>query len=320
MFSAERVGRASFGSAPKMIVIAMAALTLPQPLWPAQPDDPPRPAKTPGVVVARLCDNSSLKMTLREETVVIATRYGKLRIPIADIQQIDFATRTTPDVLKRIDAAVVNLGHAVFETREAADAELLALGEHAYSALLKAGKSSDVEVAKRANALVEKIREVIPEDMLEFRPHDVIHTTDTAKFIGQIEGVMFKASTVAFGDVPLKFASVRTLRVWGGEAEIDLAKLPPAPATMSNLATMIGKTFVFRVTGVNMGGIWGTDVYTDDSQLATVAVHAGIVKAGETGIIRVTIVAPPPGFTASTRNGVASNEYGAHPGAYKVGK
>src|SRR5438034_338403 len=56
-------------------------------------DEKPPEKPQPGQVEARFADDSSLKMTLREEFVEIVTVYGKLRVPIAEIKQIEFATR-----------------------------------------------------------------------------------------------------------------------------------------------------------------------------------------------------------------------------------
>ena len=61
-------------------------------------------------------------------------------------------------------------------------------------------------------------------------------------------------------------------------------------------------------------------MYTTDSQLATAAVHAGAVRAGQTGVVKVTMLASPPAFQGSSRNGVTSNPYGPYPAAYRVGR
>jgi len=39
--------------------------------------------------------------------------------------------------------------------------------------------------------------------------------------------------------------------------------------------------------------IWGSEVYTYDSHLATAAIHAGVLKAGQRGIVKVTMVKSP---------------------------
>jgi hypothetical protein len=93
-----------------------------------------------------------------------------------------------------------------------------------------------------------------------------------------------------------------------------------APPHMLELCDPVGATYYFRVTGVAEGPVWGTDIYTGDSALAVAAVHAGAVKAGETGIIKVTVVAPLPQYQGSVRNGVTSHEFGRFGTAYRVAR
>jgi hypothetical protein len=314
------VARLRFRGLPIAAAVCAAVLTLALAPNLRGRDEPPKESKIPpGAVEVRFCDNSRLKMTIRDESLEMTTRYGKLHIPVADIVQIEFATRVPADVQKKVDTAIANLGSKDFDTRQAASAELLTFRQHAYHALLKAAKSTDPEVVMRANELIEKIRDLVPEDQLEFRAQDVVQTADS-KFAGRIEGTAFKAHTEAFGEVPLKFAGVRSLKSGSFEPEIDVSKLPIAPPNMLQQANLVGKTFMYRCTGANNGGIYGTDVYTADSHVATAAVHAGILKPGETGMIKVTIVDSPPAYNASTRNGVTSFAYGAYQGAYKFSK
>jgi hypothetical protein len=72
------------------------------------------------------------------------------------------------------------------------------------------------------------------------------------------------------------------------------------------LETKIGESFVFEATGNVRGQLWGTDIYTSDSDLGAACVHAGILQPGETGVAKVTMVAPIPVFTGTTRNGMTS--------------
>jgi hypothetical protein len=65
-----------------------------------------------------------------------------------------------------------------------------------------------------------------------------------------------------------------------------------APPNMLDLCDPIGATYYFRATGEANGPLWGTDVYTGDSSIAAAAVHAGVLKPGETGIVKITVVAP----------------------------
>lgn len=91
-----------------------------------------------------------------------------------------------------------------------------------------------------------------------------------------------------------------------------------APQRIMDLCDEPGNTYYFRVTGTTEGMVWGTDVYTGDSVLAAVAVHAGAVKAEETAIIKVTVMKPPQQYHGSIRHGVSSHEFGRFGTAYKV--
>ena len=80
-----------------------------------------------------------------------------------------------------------------------------------------------------------------------------------------------------------------------------------------------GNTFAFRIVGQNNGPVWGTDVYTSDSHLATAAVHAGAVEVGEEGIVRATVVSlSGQRIFGSIRNGVQSMDWGPYPVGYRV--
>jgi UDP-N-acetylglucosamine enolpyruvyl transferase len=76
--------------------------------------------------------------------------------------------------------------------------------------------------------------------------------------------------------------------------------------------------YYFRVTGDTNGPLWGTDVYTGDSALAVAAVHAGLVAPGATAILRVTVEQPLRQYQGSTRNGVASHDFGPFGTAYRI--
>jgi hypothetical protein len=74
------------------------------------------------------------------------------------------------------------------------------------------------------------------------------------------------------------------------------------------------------VTGANGGALYGTGVHTTDSSLATAAVHGGILKLGQTGVVKVTVIASPQQFVGSTQNGITSSNWGQYPAAYKISK
>ena len=53
-------------------------------------------------------------------------------------------------------------------------------------------------------------------------------------------------------------------------------------------------------------------------KLGTVAVHAGVLKLGQTGIVKVTILPGQNGYTGSTRNGISTSDYGPWGGSFVV--
>lgn len=90
-------------------------------------------------------------------------------------------------------------------------------------------------------------------------------------------------------------------------------------ADLRSLAQKIGQSFFFQVTGEVNGTLWGSDIYTSDSVLATACVHAGLLRPGETGVVKVTMVPPIPVFQGLTRHGVTSQPWTTGwAGAYRV--
>ncbi|HEY7247773.1 MAG TPA: LCCL domain-containing protein [Xanthobacteraceae bacterium] len=91
-----------------------------------------------------------------------------------------------------------------------------------------------------------------------------------------------------------------------------------APTSMHGLCEAVGATYYFRVTGVTEGQLWGTDIYSGDSTIGAAAVHAGLLKPGETAFLKVTVVTPPEKFLGTVRNGVTSTEYGRYQYAWRL--
>ncbi len=90
----------------------------------------------------------------------------------------------------------------------------------------------------------------------------------------------------------------------------------PDPGTLVDYRDSVGENLTFLVTGSTDGSVWGTDVYTDDSSLATAAVHAGLLRPGEEGVVTVAILPGQQSYAGSDRNGVAASSWGEWPGSY----
>src|SRR5207249_1473748 len=95
-------------------------------------------------------------------------------------------------------------------------------------------------------------------------------------------------------------------------------KVRTDPGTLADFRGQSGKSFVFEVTGKTDGTVYGSGVYTDDSVLAAAAVHAGILKAGQKGLVKVTILPGQAKYEGSSRNGVTSVNYMAWDGSFRI--
>ena len=90
-----------------------------------------------------------------------------------------------------------------------------------------------------------------------------------------------------------------------------------APRTMAEHCGQVGRSWCFRVVGEVDGAVWGTDVYTGDSSVASAAVHAGFVEPGANAVLRVVVVEPPERFAGCLRHGVASRDYERYDAAFR---
>ena len=102
------------------------------------------------------------------------------------------------------------------------------------------------------------------------------------------------------------------------QLKVGHLKVEPNPGNLSAYANRIGETFYFEVTGGVNASIWGTEVYTYDSDLATAAVHTGVLKPGKSGIVKVTMVKSPDAHRGSTQHGVTSSNWGNYSASYTV--
>lgn len=91
------------------------------------------------------------------------------------------------------------------------------------------------------------------------------------------------------------------------------------PGNLVKFRSNNGITYTFNVTGTDQGDVWGggDGIYTDDSSLGKAAVHAGFLKIGQQGTIRVTILPGAPRYLGSTRNGIITNHYGQFAGSFR---
>ncbi len=85
----------------------------------------------------------------------------------------------------------------------------------------------------------------------------------------------------------------------------------PDPGVLHLTENQMDQILLFEVKGSTTGSIWGDEVYTSDSHLGTAAVHSGVLKPGQKGIVKVRVIQGQSSYRSSTRFGITSAAYGA---------
>jgi hypothetical protein len=95
------------------------------------------------------------------------------------------------------------------------------------------------------------------------------------------------------------------------------------PILDSDLATRYrgqnGDVFAFSCSPqTQIGPIWGTGIYTDDSVLCTAAIHFGATTQETGGVLAIQIMPGQSAYYGSTQNGITSSSYGTFGGSYQM--
>ncbi|CAF0775710.1 unnamed protein product [Adineta steineri] len=103
------------------------------------------------------------------------------------------------------------------------------------------------------------------------------------------------------------------------ESYMFMTNVSTSLTTVTNLLNYrhrVNEVISISVTGLIEGPVFGTNIYTDDSNVGTAAVHAGVLSIGETKLVEVKILPGQSSYKGSTQNGITSSSYGPWPGSY----
>jgi hypothetical protein len=178
-------------------------------------------SKKKGEAEIQFANGSMVRMAIVQDKVEVQTRYGKLAVPLCEIQRIEFGVHLPADVAKKVDEAIQKLGSVQYGEREDGCRELTELGAHAYPALLKALKSNDQEVVRRAEKVLAVVRAEVPEKDLRSREEDLISTPGFT-IVGRILTPALKGKSEYFGDVQLKLSQLRHMRSLRTPGEVQV--------------------------------------------------------------------------------------------------
>lgn len=269
-----------------------------------------------------LADKSVLNVILADELLEVLTSHGTLQIPTEDILSVEFAQRPSAEIAQLVEVTLAKLMDEDPHVRDRAGEELVAIGLPAYLPVFQATMAKDPMFAQQAAAVLERLKQTMPPNALATsRVTDLIVTPEN-KVAGRIANPYLRIHTSQFGELQLMLADARGLRHQSLIAKANATKRAvvalPDPGNLTAFESQRHQVLVFTVTGATTGGnVWGSDVYTSDSRLSIAAVHAGMLKDGETGVVRVMLMDPPPAFAGSSRHGVTTSAYGPYQGAYQ---
>ena len=282
----------------------------------AAQEKPDPKAKPAGGWEARLTDGKLQKLTVSEETIPLETAFGTLKIPAAEVRRIEFGVRYTAAERKRIAEAIGEVLAADTKTRERGKDALLEIGAKAYPLVAREAKTARTN--PHLLTVMDKLKAAVPEHDGELRDYDVVLTADESKLAGKLpESIRVK---VGEEEKPLRWSDARVLANGSSaalEEKIEIVTINQF-GVHGLLQTHFDKVVGVQVTGQIAGTVWGSGPYTSDSNLATAAVHSGVLKVGETAVIKIRVKGDPGGYVGSTQNGVASNNYGPWQGCYEI--
>jgi hypothetical protein len=111
---------------------------------------------------------------------------------------------------------------------------------------------------------------------------------------------------------------IGALSILGAIAFAGAAAAQSAPCP-GNATSISGSLQCSCPAGAATGSVWGTGIYTSDSNICSAAVHAGAIGTGG-GQVVVTMGGRQESYTGSTQYGVTSSNWGAWDNSFTVSR
>ena len=235
-----------------------------------------------------------------------------------EVKRVEFGLRPTDAQRKKLTDAVADVLGGNARTREAGKDALVELGLLAYPEVARALKAAPKDALPHLKVVYDKLKRLVGEDDDDPADADVVYTADGSKLSGKLSP---EAVRVKVGDTEkaIKWTDTRVL-AFGDilvEEKLEVVKLGPN-GVFGLTQTHFDKVVAVEVTAAVGGAVWGSNPYTTDSTLGTAVIHSGLLKAGETGVVKIKVKADAGGYTGSTRNGVTTGNWGPYQGCYEV--
>jgi hypothetical protein len=247
-----------------------------------------------------LIDGTLLHGEVDIAEIDVVTKYGALKIPLAELKSIVPGLATQRPLHERITGLIDRLGGDKFQEREEAQAQLIMMGAQVRALLQTAATSDNLERAKRAQAILEKLADVErtwgPSPSKPLAQHDEITTTQfTAS--GQVQAKVFTVHGL-YGTVQVQLEHIKSLRRAGGLRSAEffaatkvtgehIANVKPFD---SQIVVQRGDQVTIRAGGTikRSGTVFVPDGNADYGQFdRTIPVGALLVQAGAAGERRI---------------------------------
>jgi hypothetical protein len=153
------------------------------------------------------------------------------------------------------------------------------------------------------------------QDLIDRHEHDVSvwkeefdgrMKSSSAKLVGQLKKVRDAYTK------PGSLKQAMAIQEFIDKYAMSAQGISPAPISLAGCTNINGQSTLYWVTGSLGGPVWGSDIYTTDSDIGTAAVHAGVLKDGETGAVKITFLPGKPSYESSSRNGVTTESWGPY--------
>jgi hypothetical protein len=306
------------------VAAAQARQTVARPTTPATTPPTPAPAPAQGLPsdaqeVMKEFESQQAEIRRNSETAIAQqrqqvieklqalqdtyTRAGKLDEAVAVRDQLRRIQGNAPAVIDAAEAALERRMPQISFSNTPLKQALEYLRDSAGVNMYVHWKALKEENVGEATPINLKVRDISLSRALELTLRDA--TGDDSLGFG-IEGGVIEITT-RFFLTPASF-----------EFPPGTAEVFPPINDLTGFRGDVGKTVRVQVTGSvdTTRGLWGTEVYTDDSNLGVAAVHAGLLKPGQKGVAVVRILPGQSQYQGSTKNGLRSNSFRNYPGSY----
>lgn len=210
--------------------------------------------------VFHLRDGGRVSGSPHLDALTVKTRYGTLRIPLADIVQARFAPRVAEAERRAIEEAIERLGSEASEERDRAMAVLRAARRPSRRFLAEAAASSDGDLKRRVVALLSETptarddpgqKDKGLEALADGEDDEVVTVGFTVR--GHVEDALFRV-TSPFGTLDLRTADVvlldvQTTRRVSISVTVPSKRIVPASWLKTRILVHKGRKLELRARG-----------------------------------------------------------------------